>query len=765
MVTHRLYLINLAKKWEVTFSPLKDTKMPIESTPIPEPVPSYFQQRLAQLAITPELNELTAASFTDDYARQTFPIFSENLSGDILIRYAGINGWKSFFKGKSQEAAYVRTRLHPSRCTNGMPKYLTPRGAGTEVFFPPMILEAYHQGTELKTLVVTEGEFKAFKACMHGLACVGVQGIHNTHEKDPNGGNTLNTELQAVIRQCQVKNLIFLLDNDCLTVEYDEDKDLAKRPTLFYSAVRNFREYTKHLECDVYFAHLNPERPEKGIDDLFCEQADKVPQIVEELLKFKLKNPYFFIENVTDKSLKKLKSYFGIDNAESFYSKYEEVLTDKKFRFNGYFYQYNGLELKRLVSDAINNFVRIGDDYYEAYQKPNKEERMETVFDKRKKVTITDDYGKDAHLFIKRYKGFCLVPSHHNYRREINQCYNTYYPLSHQPQAGSYENSLNLLKHIFGDKLEFALDYMQLLYQRPAQLLPILLLQSKERETGKSTFGQWLRDIFESNSVKLGNADLQGDFNSAFVEKLLIVVDETSLEKKATSEAIKRMSTEVGKVIVKKKSVAEYETDWIGKFVFCTNNVGTSLYIGKGETRYAVFTVPPFPKEKKDPHMQQKLREEIPAFLHFLLNRELHYPQKGRMYFDFEVYKTNELDEAIDANISVVEREIRNYIQDCFDTWPYLKELSFTAKDLADELKDNSKFIDRVALVRSLKNDLEYTPTPTSTRYQFYSLKAFSIVPDDFSPVSRVGKCYCIHREIWETGKVQIPEPPPELPF
>ncbi|RDB05613.1 DUF5906 domain-containing protein [Runella aurantiaca] len=752
--------------------PLPSDKSPNLSPPDETPSvtieptePTYFQKRLQELGITPELNQQTAASFTDEYSRQTFPVFSENLNGDILIRYAGINGWKSYFRGKSQEAAYIRTRLHPSRCTDGMPKYLTPRGAGTEVFFPPLILEAYQQSTEIKTLVVTEGEFKAFKACIHGLFCVGVQGIHNTHEKDPDGGNILNTELQAVIRICKVKNLIFLLDNDCLTVEYEEDKDLAKRPTLFYSAVRNFREYTKHLDCDVYFAHLNPERPEKGIDDLLCAKADKAAVIIEELLKLKVKNPYFFIENVTDKSLKKLKSYFALDNADAFYDKYEEVLTDKKFRFSGHYYQFNGLELKRLVSDAINNFVRVGDDYYEAYHKPDKEERMELVFDKRKKSTITDDYGKDATQFIKRYKGFCLVPSHHNYRREINQCYNTYYPLTHQPQAGSIENSLSLLRHIFGERIEFAVDYMQLLYQRPAQLLPILLLQSKERETGKSTFGQWLRDIFETNSVKLGNADLQGDFNSSFMEKLLIVVDETSLERKTTSEAIKRMSTEVGKVIVKKKSVAEYETDWIGKFVFCTNNVGTSLYIGKGETRYAVFTVPPFPKEKKDPDMLAKLREEIPAFLHHLQGRTLHYPKIGRMYFDFEVYKTDELDEAIEANIPIVEREIRTYIQDCFDTWPYLKELFFTPKDLVDELKENSKFIDHVSVVRTLKNDLEYLPSKESVRYQFYSIRVFSQISDGYAPSSRVGKCYCVNRHFFETGKVQISEPQQKIPF
>ena len=732
----------------------------IDSKPI-----SYLENRLLALGITPELNQCSRASFTDDYARQTFPIFDENAKGDILIRYAGIHGWKSYFKGKSQENTYVRTRLHPTRCTDDMPKYLTPRGATTEVFFSPQILDAYDQATEIKTLVVTEGEFKAFKACMHGLFCVGVQGIHNTHEKDPDGNNILNTELEAVIRKCNVKNLIFLLDNDCLTVEYEEDKDLAKRPTLFYSAVRNFREYSKHLNCDVYFSHINPELPEKGIDDLLSAHAEKATEIVDELLKLKVNNPYFQTQNVTDKSLRKIKSYFGLDNAESFYDKYKEILEEKKFRFNGHYYQYDGKEVKRLVSDAINAYVRIGDDYYEAYQKPNKEERLETVFDKRKKATITDDYGKDAPQYIKRYKGFCLVPSHFNYKREVNNCYNTYYPLSHKPQAGSIENTMSLLNHLFRDKINFSLDYMQLLYQQPAQLLPIILLQSKERETGKSTFGQWLRDIFESNSIKLGNADLEGNFNSAYVEKLLIVVDETSLDKRVTSEAIKRMSTEVGKVVVKKKGVPEYETDWIGKFVFCTNNVGTSLYIGKGETRYAVFTVPPFPKEKKDPDMMRKLREEIPAFLHFLQGRTLHYPKRGRMYFDFEVYKTDELEEAINSNVSIIEREIHSYIQDCFDTWPHLKELKFTQSDLFDELKESSRFIDKSSIKRCLENDFELKTKKTSDRYLFYSLKSFSMMGDEYSPKSGVGKTYHIIREIFENGKVQNEEIQAEIPF
>ena len=47
--------------------------------------------------------------------------------------------------------------------------------------------------------------------------------------------------------------------------------------------------------------------------------------------------------------------------------------------------------------------------------------------------------------------------------------------------------------HIFGDQYELGLDYLQILYTMPQQKLPILLLVSEERNTGKSTILNFLR--------------------------------------------------------------------------------------------------------------------------------------------------------------------------------------------------------------------------------------------------------------------------------
>ncbi len=690
---------------------------------------SYCQQRLDELGITAEMNTVMVEyDCFDGMVPMAELLFRPNAQDGIEILYVGLNGMKTYQKGR-KELPYRRTRLNPKYCQQaGMPRYLTPKGAGTEVFFPPQVLNAYHRQGPIKTLYITEGEFKAMKASLHGLFCVGVQGIHNFSEKDSLGNRILNTELEALIKTCTVKNVVLLLDNDCLTVTYEEDKDLFTRPNQFCSAVRNFREATKHLDkVDVYFQHVNPNQALKGIDDLLASLPGQESKVVADVLSInKPIGKYVTTQSLTEKGLKALKSYFHITSVDEFYAEYEEAIEKQKFRYQGRFYLHDGTALKDLISDQVTMYIRVGDEYFEHILKPDRLGRLVPQLAKRVKTTITDDFGKGAIAHIAKYKAFALVPSHHNYKQVIEGCYNAYHKLTHIPLPGSIEHSLAMVRHIFKDRYEFGLDYLQLLYLQPAQLLPIILLQSKERNTGKSTFGQWLIDIFQANATKLGNADLENDFNSTYAERLIIVVDETSVSKRVTSEAIKRMSTEQGKIFVNAKNRQQYETEWIGKFIFITNTIDKALYIGKGEMRYFVRTVDKLPATD-DPDMLDKLREEIPAFLHFLERRTLHHARKGRMFFDFADYQTPELIGAIEANKSIAEQEIRRLVEETFEAFSEAAELRFAPGDIAAELKDTTRYRISDSDVRaSLKDDFGLLPTSGSCRYTYHSLRAFS---------------------------------------
>ena len=81
----------------------------------------------------------------------------------------------------------------------------------------------------------------------------------------------------------------------------------------------------------------------------------------------------------------------------------------------------------------------------------------------------------------------------------------------------------SLVCHIFGEQYKLGRDYLHLLYLQPIQKLPNLLLVSEERNTGKSTFLNFLKLLFQNNVTFNTNEDFRSQFNSDWAGKLLIV--------------------------------------------------------------------------------------------------------------------------------------------------------------------------------------------------------------------------------------------------
>ena len=117
----------------------------------------------------------------------------------------------------------------------------------------------------------------------------------------------------------------------------------------------------------------------------------------------------------------------------------------------------------------------------------------------------------------------------------VGKFLNLYEPISHQPQEGDFPCIRSLVEHIFGEQYELGMDYLQLLYLYPIQKLPILLLVSEERNTGKSTFLNFLKAVFQNNVTFNTNEDFRSQFNSDWAGKLLIMVDEVLLNRREDS--------------------------------------------------------------------------------------------------------------------------------------------------------------------------------------------------------------------------------------
>ena len=229
-------------------------------------------------------------------------------------------------------------------------------------------------------------------------------------------------------------------------------------------------------------------------------------------------------------------------------------------------------------------FVRVGTTLYKIVSQP----RLNGGHIKKRIVwnneTLRQDYGKDYLASVPKYDGFCTVPDHVNYCHVIDNFLNLYEPIEHEPKEGDFSHIQALIRHIFGEQYELGMDYLQLLYLQPVQKLPILLLVSEERNTGKSTFLNFLKAMFHNNVTFNTNEDFRSQFNADWAGKLIIVVDEVLLNRREDSERLKNLSTTLS-YKMEAKGKDRDEIAFFAKFVLCSNNESLPVIIDPGETR------------------------------------------------------------------------------------------------------------------------------------------------------------------------------------
>lgn len=386
-------------------------------------------------------------------------------------------------------------------------------------------------------------------------------------------------------------------------------------------------------------------------------------------------------------------------------------------------------------------FVRVGTTLYKIVNQP----RLNGGYVKKRIVwnneTLRQDYGKDYLANVPKYDGFCTVPDHVNYRQVIDNFLNLYEPIGHQPKEGDFSHIQALLHHIFGEQYELGVDYLQLLYLHPIQKLPILLLVSEERNTGKSTFLNFLKAMFRNNVTFNTNEDFRSQFNSDWAGKLIIVVDEVLLNRREDSERLKNLST-ILSYKVEAKGKDRDEIAFFAKFVLCSNNERLPVIIDPGETRYWVRKIHHL--ENDDTHFLQKLIEEIPAFLYFLQHRTLTTQNVSRMWFSPKQTETAALLKIIRCNKSKYEVEAAELIKEIMECME-IDSFSFCLNDLLILLNLSQVRIDKHWLRKIVTEDWKLIPAPNGLTYTTYLFACNK--ERRFEPIRRVGRYYTITRK------------------
>jgi len=317
-----------------------------------------------------------------------------------------------------------------------------------------------------------------------------------------------------------------------------------------------------------------------------------------------------------------------------------------------------------------------------------------------------------------KFNDFIIVPDNKNFQPIIEGCYNLYNKFSPIPHEGDVLDSdipvsLTLIRHVFGDQLKLGLQYMKVLYEYPKQILPILTLESKERETGKTTFLNWIQMIFGENTVMISPDELGANFNSMYANKNIIMIDETVVEKSSTLEKLKSITT-AKSITVRAKFVQEYSVPFFGKVILCTNKVKDFMRIDDEEIRFWVRKVSVI--KEKNTQIEQQLFSEIPALLKYLIQLPAIDFSQSRMVFTEQEIYTEELKVVKEESKSGLYKDLEILVEDFFDKKP-CEYFCATAKDIKEYWFKNDNKVSMSYIRKVLIDEVGMIPSDKSTRY------------------------------------------------
>lgn len=238
--------------------------------------------------------------------------------------------------------------------------------------------------------------------------------------------------------------------------------------------------------------------------------------------------------------------------------------------------------------------------------------------------------------------------------------------------------TLTLLRHIYGDSLMLAIDYMTVEFMNPTQPLPVQVLFSRENNTGKTTILNHKRMIYGRNATIIDSGTFDEKFNAPVVGKNFVGIDEGKLNGEASVEKLKAMVTNpTVQYRAMRKSAVEVPN--FGKWAIATNKFNWAK-LDKEDSRFWVIKVPVI-QQKYDPNFESKLEDEIPHWVYFLQQRweqktgmgtgmfKMSTPKKlSRLWFLEKQYSTQALEDTKRASRSLDAKAFLDEVIDWFET-------------------------------------------------------------------------------------------------
>lgn len=280
---------------------------------------------------------------------------------DVIIEYYDLEGMPVTYArkdhrkketGERKEYFRVRWQFPDAHLDKeGKPyKYKSPSGSGTPIYIPEKLRRLYKEKQQIHRLYIQEGEKKAEKACKHGIPSIAVSGIQNL---GLNGA--LPEDLVRIITTCGVKEVAFIFDSDWddISTNVRLNDRVEKRPSCFFFAARNFKEYMRTLKnrniyVEIFIGHIqkNP-AGDKGVDDLLAnslrEHEDELAQDIDYACNEKKGlGKYIEMFKITTWTDHKLQELWCLHAPEAFAERHKDILKNlPEFVFGRYRWKFD----------------------------------------------------------------------------------------------------------------------------------------------------------------------------------------------------------------------------------------------------------------------------------------------------------------------------------------------------------------------------------------------------------------------------------------
>jgi hypothetical protein len=452
-----------------------------------------------------------------------------------------------YFDLEGREIAYARCRFLENKKqnlfspkgknNNGSFRYSQPFNSSPHVYFPP-----YHDWRKVandpeKTILITEGEKKAAKACKEGLYCIALGGVW---------GFKSSKRLWDLIPE--LKNIEW--KNRTVEICYDADVMLKNEVRAALQSLA-FTLTQAYETTRISFVFLDAEvaGPKTSLDDYLIENG------VEGFLS--LKREEYDVGARIQLLNQKL----------AYVEKHGRFLDIK-----------NRLYFKSLWH-AREAFLNEGD----------------VLIDGKKGMSVVDVWAKSKSR--RTFNDLVYEPGSPEVTEE--NCLNVWVPPAVRPKKGKPKRWLELVHYIMRkpEYAEWFLKWLAFPVQNPGEkLFQACFVYSKVQGVGKTFVVDPVMELIQGreNFHRLKNANLTSSFNAYAGSKTFVVVNEIYLsdykDRRATMGAIKDMITnERTEVNIKFQPIQNY-TDHCNYFF--SSNHDDALVIEKDERRLFVIHAP-----------------------------------------------------------------------------------------------------------------------------------------------------------------------------